>query len=57
LAENKAEPVFRLIEDRTGVTAIEYAFVAGLIAIAIVTAITTIGTELTAPFTTIAGKL
>jgi pilus assembly protein Flp/PilA len=46
-----------LIADDLGVTAIEYAVIAGLIALAIVTAITQIGTEITVPFSTIASNL
>jgi pilus assembly protein Flp/PilA len=49
--------VSRLIADDLGVTAIEYAVIAGLIALAIVTAITQIGTEITVPFSTIASNL
>jgi pilus assembly protein Flp/PilA len=44
-------------ESEQGVTAIEYALLASLIAIAIITAVTLVGTNLTATFTTIAGKL
>jgi pilus assembly protein Flp/PilA len=49
--------VFRLIKDDRGVTAIEYAFIGGLIAVAIVTVIGQIGTGITVPFSTIAGNL
>jgi len=49
--------VSHLIADDLGVTAIEYAVIAGLIALAIVTAITQIGTEITVPFSTIASNL
>jgi pilus assembly protein Flp/PilA len=40
-----------------GVTAIEYGLIAALISIAIITAVTLVGTDLAALFTTIAGKL
>ena len=40
-----------------GVTAIEYAFIAGLIALVIVTALLSIGTKLQIPFNSIAATL
>jgi pilus assembly protein Flp/PilA len=40
-----------------GVTAIEYGLIAALIAVAIITAVTLIGSNLTTMFTTVAGKL
>ena len=43
--------------DEEGVTAIEYGLIAGLIAIVIIGAVTTIGTELNTVFTTIGTKL
>jgi pilus assembly protein Flp/PilA len=46
-----------LADDRDGATAIEYGLIAGLIAIAIITAVTLVGTDLGALFTTIAGDL
>jgi pilus assembly protein Flp/PilA len=45
------------IRSESGVTAIEYGLIAALIAIAIVTAVTLVGTNLAALFTTIAGKV
>jgi pilus assembly protein Flp/PilA len=47
----------RPIESEEGVTAIEYGLIAALIAVAIITAVTLVGTDLAALFTTIAGKL
>ena len=47
----------RFIRDDFGATAIEYGLIAGLIAVVVVTAITTIGTKLTNTFTNIANKL
>jgi pilus assembly protein Flp/PilA len=38
-----------------GVTAIEYALISSLIALVIVTGVTTVGTQLSAAFTRIAG--
>jgi len=46
--------MLRLRNDRRGVTALEYGLIASLIAVVIITAVTSIGTELAARFTTIA---
>jgi pilus assembly protein Flp/PilA len=46
-----------LVADRNGATAIEYGLIAGLIAIAIVGAVTLIGTDLNGLFKTIAADL
>ena len=46
-----------LADDRDGATAIEYGLLAGLIAVAIVLAVTLVGTDLSALFTGIAGDL
>ena len=43
--------------DDEGVTAIEYGLIAALIAVAIITAVTTVGTNLTGTFNKVAGKL
>ena len=45
------------IESETGVTAIEYELIASLIALAIIVAITLVGTNLAALFNAIALKL
>jgi pilus assembly protein Flp/PilA len=47
----------RFINDQSGVTAIEYGLIAALIAVVIITAVTTVGTSLTATFTTIGTNL
>jgi pilus assembly protein Flp/PilA len=47
----------RFLRDEEGVTAIEYGLIAALIAVVIITAVTTIGTELDTTFTTIGDKL
>jgi pilus assembly protein Flp/PilA len=47
--------VIRNREDRRGVTALEYGLIASLIAIAIITAVTTLGGNLSAEFAYIAG--
>ena len=46
-----------LIQKEDGVTAIEYGLIAGLIAVVIITAVATVGTELTAVFTAISTRL
>ena len=47
----------RFIDDHSGVTAIEYGLIAALIAVVIITAVTTVGTDLKATFTSIAAAL
>jgi pilus assembly protein Flp/PilA len=49
--------VRRLMEDRSGVTAIEYGLIAALIAVAAIIAMTAVGTSLTNVFNTVAGDL
>jgi|TARA_B100001964_G_scaffold49178_1_gene55229 pilus assembly protein Flp/PilA len=39
--------IYKLLKDRSGVTAIEYGLIAGLIAVVIIAVVTTIGTDLT----------
>ena len=47
----------RFAHDDSGATAIEYGLIAGLIAVVIVTAVSTVGTKLTNTFTNIGNKL
>ncbi len=47
----------KLFRDESGATAIEYGLIAALIAVAIIGAATTVGTNLSTTFTTIGGKL
>lgn len=49
--------IARFIKDESGATAIEYGLIAALIALAIVTGATTLGTELGAKFNAISEKL
>ncbi len=49
--------MFKLMQDRSGATAIEYGLIAALISVVIITAITAVGTGLSNTFTTISGKL
>ncbi|HLZ85153.1 MAG TPA: Flp family type IVb pilin [Caulobacteraceae bacterium] len=46
-----------LADNRDGATAIEYGLIAGLIAVAIITAVTLVGTDVSALFTNIAGNV
>ena len=47
----------RFIAEAAGVTAIEYGFIAALIAVAIIVGVTAVGTSLHSTFNTISGKL
>ena len=47
----------RFAKDESGATAIEYGLIAALIAISIIVALTSIGTNLTASFTSVATSL
>ena len=46
--------VTRFVKDESGATAIEYGLIVALIAVVIITAVTTIGTNLKTAFNTIA---
>lgn len=47
----------RFAKDESGATAIEYGLIAGLIAVAIITAATTLGTDLSSLFGRISAEL
>ena len=47
----------RFLSDTSGATAIEYGLIAGLISVVIITALTTIGTNMRGKFNTISNKL
>jgi pilus assembly protein Flp/PilA len=49
--------VTRFMKDESGATAIEYGLIAALISVVIVTALTTIGTNLNTKFTSIGNSL
>jgi pilus assembly protein Flp/PilA len=51
------EKMKRFLKDEEGVTAIEYGLIAALIAVIIIGALTTIGTNLLGKFTTIGTAL
>jgi len=47
----------KLLRNRDGATAIEYGLIAALVALAIIAGITTLGTNLSTEFNTIAGQV
>jgi pilus assembly protein Flp/PilA len=49
--------ISRFVRDESGATAIEYGLIAALIAVVIITAVGTVGTNLSTTFTTISGKI
>ncbi|ABD89244.1 Flp family type IVb pilin [Rhodopseudomonas palustris] len=49
--------VARFLKDESGATAIEYGLIAAGIALAIITAVNTVGSNLSAKFTSIGSKL
>ena len=49
--------ISRFVRDESGATAIEYGLIAALIAVVIITALTAVGTSLSAKFNSIAGTL
>lgn len=56
--ESQMKTLFvRFVKDESGVTAIEYGLIAGLISVLIIAAVTLIGTQLNAVFGAIAAAL
>lgn len=51
------EQTKKFLKDEEGAAAIEYALLVGLIAVAIVAAVTALGTKVAGTFTSITGKL
>jgi pilus assembly protein Flp/PilA len=49
--------ISRLLRDENGVTAIEYGLIASLIAVAVLTVMGTVGTNLSSTFSTVASSL
>ena len=47
----------KLIRDNAGATAIEYGLIAALIAVAAITAMSSLGTQLSSTFSTVSGQL
>ena len=61
MARNKENVMPRFIsrfaQDESGATAIEYGLIAALIAVVIISAVTTVGTKLTSTFGKVSAKL
>ena len=53
----RRQAISRLIEDDRGVTAIEYALIAALIAVAAISSFTLVGTDLSNTFSYVASQL
>jgi pilus assembly protein Flp/PilA len=53
----EGRPIYRLLRERSGVTAIEYALIAALIAVAAIAAFQLVGTDLSNTFSSIANQL
>ena len=49
--------IIKFMKDESGATAIEYGLIAALIAVVIITALTSVGTNLSTKFNSIAGNL
>jgi pilus assembly protein Flp/PilA len=49
--------IFKLLRDNRGATAIEYGLIAALIAVAAITAMTSIGTKLSTTFNNVSSNL
>ena len=47
----------RFLKNESGATAIEYGLIAALVAVVIITGLTSLGTSLSATFSTIAGNI
>ncbi len=52
-----SKTIFKLFTDESGATAIEYGLIAALIAVAIITVVTTLGTNLKNTFGTVGNAL
>ncbi len=57
LLEEEMNLFARFFHDESGATAIEYGLIAALIAVVIIGAVTTVGTNLNTTFNTVAGSL
>ena len=57
MTDVKRQTISRLIEDNRGVTAIEYALIAALIAVAAIASFTLVGTDLSNTFSYVASQL
>ncbi|HSV03016.1 MAG TPA: Flp family type IVb pilin [Phenylobacterium sp.] len=52
-----SKSITRFLKDESGATAIEYGLIAALVAVVLVTALTTLGTKLQNTFTTVSNNL
>jgi pilus assembly protein Flp/PilA len=57
LPNRERQSVYQLLDNRSGVTAIEYALIAALIAVAAIAAFSLVGTNLSTTFSNIASCL
>jgi pilus assembly protein Flp/PilA len=57
LQERSMKYVLKFIRNESGATAIEYALIASLIAVAIITAVSTVGTKVSTVFTEVGNSL
>ena len=55
--EQSMQMLTKFLLDESGATAIEYGLIAALISVVIITAVSTVGTNLSATFNTVAGSL
>jgi pilus assembly protein Flp/PilA len=56
--EGKEEKMLkRFFQDEAGASAVEYGLLVALIAVVIITAVTTLGTNLSTTFSSVAGKI
>jgi len=49
--------LLKFLKEEEGVTAIEYGLIAALVAVAIIVALTTLGTKVSNTFSTVSGKM
>ena len=55
--KNMASIIGRLMHDESGATAIEYGLIAALVALALITALTSMGTSVSGKFNSVANEL
>jgi pilus assembly protein Flp/PilA len=57
MGERSMSTIRRFLKDESGATAIEYGLIAALVSVAIIAALSLLGTELNATFSTVASNL
>jgi pilus assembly protein Flp/PilA len=57
LGQNMKSLVSRFVQDQSGATAIEYGLIVALISVVCIVALTSVGTNLNAKFTSVANAL